>query len=151
MCHTARSFALVLCAIAIIGITACQGGGVRRTQSIQVSLARVTLQGTLKIFVRHCPRQRLYANVGSILPVAEPIVTGRQTIRGEWEHIFAIPGFQSTTTATTVEVSRGGDLGFTQGTYSATFDLANGTQATERGKWVSQPPAAAAAGRQVRG
>jgi hypothetical protein len=41
--------------------------------------------------------------------------------------------------ATTVEVSRGGDLGFTQGTYSATFDLANGTQATERGKWVSQP------------
>jgi uncharacterized protein (TIGR02246 family) len=136
MCQAKRTFDLVLCAVAIIGVTACQGGDTREAdlkalRSTDARLSRAVADKDLERTLE------FYASDASILPVAEPIVTGRQAIRAEWEHIFQIPGFQSTTTATTVEVSRGGDLGFTQGTYSTTFDLANGTQATERGKWVS--------------
>jgi ketosteroid isomerase-like protein len=73
-----------------------------------------------------------------MLPVAEPIVTGRGAIRSYWRHIFAIPGsHQNTSKLSRVEVSRAGDLAYTQGTYANQFDLADGTTATERGKWVS--------------
>ena len=65
------------------------------------------------------------------------MVSGKHAIRKEWGHILSIPGFQNTTTTTTVEVSRAGDLGYAQGTYSTTFDLIDGTAGTERGKWVS--------------
>ena len=78
-----------------------------------------------------------YASDASILPVAQPIVTGGHAIREEWGHILSIPGYQSTTTTTVVEVSRAGDLGYTQGTYSTTFDLIDGTTGAEHGKWVS--------------
>lgn len=62
---------------------------------------------------------------------------GSEAIRLEWEQIFAIPGFQSITKTSRIEVSRGGDLAYTQGTYTAEFDLADGTSTTERGKWVT--------------
>jgi uncharacterized protein (TIGR02246 family) len=78
-----------------------------------------------------------YADDASILPVAQPTVTGRQAIREEWEQILSIRGSKNTATTTTVEVSRAGDLGYTQGTYSTTFDLKDGTTGTEHGKWVS--------------
>jgi ketosteroid isomerase-like protein len=68
---------------------------------------------------------------------SEPIVTRTETIRREWEQIFAIPGFRNVSRTTRVEVSRGGDRGYTQGTYSAEFALAEGSSAMERSKWVS--------------
>jgi uncharacterized protein (TIGR02246 family) len=78
-----------------------------------------------------------YADDASILPMEEPIVSGKQAIRREWSHILGIPGFRNTGTATEVEVSRAGDLGYTRGTYATAFDLADGTTATEHGKSVS--------------
>jgi hypothetical protein len=42
---------------------------------------------------------------------SEPIVTRTETIRREWQQIFAIPGFRNVSRTTRVEVSRGGDRG----------------------------------------
>ena len=78
-----------------------------------------------------------YAGDASILPVAEPAVRGTDAIRQEWEHIFALPGFKSTAKTTNVEVAGSGDIAYTQGTYTAEFELADGNRAEERGKWVT--------------
>lgn len=131
------TFNPVLCAVALIGIAACEGrpgnGGtadVDALRSADAALSEAVANKNLEHIVAH------YAHDASIPPVAEPIVTGRQAVREEWEHILSIPGFQSTTT-TMVEVSRAGDLGYTQGTYSTTFNLQDGTTGMEHGKWVS--------------
>jgi ketosteroid isomerase-like protein len=57
-----------------------------------------------------------YADNASILPMQEPMVIGRQAIQEQWKNLLSIPGFQNTTTTTKAEVSRAGDLGYTQGT-----------------------------------
>ncbi len=77
-----------------------------------------------------------YTEDASLFPVAGPIATGKDAIRTEWSHIFAIPGLRSSWQITKVEVSRGGDLAYVQGTYEASFDDAEGHPVTERGKSV---------------
>jgi uncharacterized protein (TIGR02246 family) len=128
----------IFCAVALISIAACEGrpGNV---QAASVDALRST-DAALTEAVASKDLERIvafYADDASILPVAEPMVSGRDAIRKEWGNILSIPGFQNATTTTTVEVSRAGDLGYTQGTYSTTFDLIDGTAGTEHGKWVS--------------
>ncbi|MGH7631005.1 MAG: YybH family protein [Gemmatimonadales bacterium] len=138
MYQAMRILKLLLCAGALVGAAAClREHGERRTvaldalRSADAALSKAVADKNLEGILQS------YAADASILPVAEPIVTGTQAIRAEWEHILAIPGYRSTSTAVEVEVSRAGDLGYTRGTYAATFDLSDGTTATERGKWVS--------------
>ncbi|MEO7973658.1 MAG: DUF4440 domain-containing protein [Thermoanaerobaculia bacterium] len=78
-----------------------------------------------------------YAKNASLFPVAEPIAIGDKAIRDEWAHLFAIPGFINTAKRTKVDISRSGDLAYTQGTYATELALAGGKTATEHGKWVS--------------
>lgn len=78
-----------------------------------------------------------YAPDASLLPVAEPLVTGTDAIRKEWAHIFSIPGFKNTSALTKSEVASGGDFGYTQGTYETQLETKDGKIATERGKFVS--------------
>lgn len=132
-----RCFASTLCIVALIGVVACQrqgdthGAALDAIRTADAALSKAVSDRDLERTVA------FYANDASILPLAEPIVTGAEAIRREWQHIFTIPGYQGITKTTTVEVSRSGDLGYTQGTYTAEFNLADGTSATERGKWVS--------------
>lgn len=78
-----------------------------------------------------------YASDATLLPVAEPIVTGTKAIRKEWTHLFSIPDFQNKSKLTKVEVSSGGDLAYTQGTYETFLAGADGKPAIEHGKYVS--------------
>lgn len=77
-----------------------------------------------------------YAEDASLFPISAPIATGREAIRTEWSHILAIPGLTNNWRITRLEVSRGGDLAYAQGTYEASFDDAEGKPVTERGKSV---------------
>lgn len=78
-----------------------------------------------------------YADDASVLPVSEPIVTGKEAIRSEWAHLFAIPGFANPTSQMThLEVSRAGDLAHARGTYTVSLEDVDGSAVTERGKWV---------------
>jgi ketosteroid isomerase-like protein len=137
MYQAVRCFTPILCTVTLMGVVACQRQGdapaadVEAVRTADAALSKAVSDRDLERTVA------FYASDASILPVAEPIVTGTEAIRREWQHIFAIPGYRSITTTTKVEVSRSGDLGYTQGTYTAEFDLADGTSATERGKWVS--------------
>jgi ketosteroid isomerase-like protein len=138
VCAGMRTFNAVLCAVTLISIAACE----RRPGDLRaadVDALRSTDAGLTEA-VKNKDLERIvafYAHDASILPVAQPMITGGQAIREEWEHLLSIPGFQSTTTTTVVEVSRAGDLGYTQGTYSTTFGLIDGTTGTEHGKWIS--------------
>lgn len=78
-----------------------------------------------------------YAEDAVLLPAAEPLITGKAAIREEWQHILAIPDFQSTSAQTQVEVASAGDLGYSMGTYLTTMLGEDGKPVTEPGKWLS--------------
>ena len=78
-----------------------------------------------------------YASDSSILPVAEPLITGIDAIRDEWKHLFAIPNFANKAVLTKIEVSGDGTLGYTQGTYATVLGVGEGKTETEHGKWVT--------------
>lgn len=78
-----------------------------------------------------------YADEASFFPVEEPIAMGKETIRATWERYLAIPGFANPRwQITKIEISRSGDLAYTQGTYETSLEDVQGKSVTERGKWV---------------
>lgn len=134
MRHANRTPKLAFLAFALIGTAACgvqQRADLETLRSKDAALTKAVAEKNLERILK------FYADDASILPMEEPVASGKQAIRREWSHILGIPGFRNTGTATDVEVSRAGDLGYTRGTYATTFDLADGTTETEHGKWVS--------------
>lgn len=78
-----------------------------------------------------------YATDAQLLPVAEPVVSGRPAIEREWANVYGIPGFQNRARMTRLEIAESGDLAFTQGTYESAMRGADGKPTTEVGKWIS--------------
>lgn len=78
-----------------------------------------------------------YADDAVMLPVAEPIVQGRDAIREEWTHVFGIPGYANAARLITADVAASGDLGYTRGTYESPMLAPDGSRIVERGKWVT--------------
>jgi ketosteroid isomerase-like protein len=87
-----------------------------------------------------------YAVDATLLPVAEPIVVGRDAIGQEWAKVFGIPGFRNVAKLTQLEVARGGSLAYTRGTYETELSGTDGKATVERGKWVTVWRQDAAAG-----
>jgi uncharacterized protein (TIGR02246 family) len=83
-----------------------------------------------------------FAPEASIFPPNSPIITGLEAIRKAGVQYFATPGNMSSKTAK-VDVSRGGDFGYSSGTYEYTFKDAKGKPVIDRGKyltvWKKQP------------
>jgi ketosteroid isomerase-like protein len=73
----------------------------------------------------------------SELPPNAPIATGKEARRKVWSEYFATPGFAFSWQPTKVEVSRGGDLGYSMGTYELTTHDPTGKPVTDRGKYVT--------------
>jgi ketosteroid isomerase-like protein len=79
-----------------------------------------------------------YADDASEFPIAEPIATGKDAIRKNWEHMLGIPALDLAWQITKVEVSRSGDLAYVQSTYEASFENPQaGKPAIEKGKAVT--------------
>lgn len=78
-----------------------------------------------------------YAENAVLLPTAEPQIEGKEAIREEWEHLLEIPGFESKSKLARVDVSAGGDMAFTAGSYEARMMGEDGAEVVEPGKWVS--------------
>src|SRR5262249_30205839 len=138
MRHAKHIPKLALLGFALIGTAACEehqraglAADLEALRSRDAALTKAVADKDLERILE------FYADDASILPMEEPIASGKQAIRREWSHILRIPGFRNAATATEVQVSRARDLGYTRGTYATTFDLADGTTATEQGKWVS--------------
>ncbi len=78
-----------------------------------------------------------FADDASIFPPNAPIAAGKAAIRAVWTQMLAAPGLNLTWQTTTVEASRGSDLGYLEGTYEITMNHPKGTAVTDHGKWVS--------------
>lgn len=77
-----------------------------------------------------------YSDDAVLLPPNEPIVAGKQAIRAAWASLLS-PGMVSLSwQATTVDVSKSGDLAYLVGTYSMSVKDAKGKTAPDRGKII---------------
>jgi hypothetical protein len=92
MCADMRTSNPVLCAVALISIAACEGrpgnvpaSDVDALRSTDAALTEAIASKDLERIVA------FYADDASILPVAEPLVSGRDAIRKEWGHVLSIP------------------------------------------------------------
>ncbi len=75
---------------------------------------------------------RYVAEDASFYPQGMPIISGRDAIRKQFAEMTKAPGFTLSWTATKADVSSGGDLGLTTGTYQSTMG-----GASEKGKYVT--------------
>jgi len=78
-----------------------------------------------------------YADDAVLLPTAEPMVRGKESIKEEWRHILEIPNFENKSTLSKVEISKDGEMAYTMGTYLATMMGEDENLVQEPGKWVS--------------
>jgi ketosteroid isomerase-like protein len=78
-----------------------------------------------------------FTDEASEFPPNAPIATGKEARRKVWSEYFATPGFAFSWQPTKVEVSRGGDLGYSMGTYELTTHDPTGKPVTDRGKYVT--------------
>ena len=78
-----------------------------------------------------------YTDDASILSPNIPILTGKQPIREGLKPMLADPQFSLILMPTRVEVSKGGDMAFTQGPYKFTFSDLRGNRFEDEGKFLT--------------
>jgi uncharacterized protein (TIGR02246 family) len=80
-----------------------------------------------------------YADDGNLIIPNGPVMTGKDAISKGMKDALADPNWSLAMQAVQVEVSKGGDLGYTRGTYvlTATSDPASKKVATEKGRFVA--------------
>src|SRR2546430_16203848 len=78
-----------------------------------------------------------YAPDGTVYQPAMAKVTGAQAIKAQAGQMMALRGFSLGWTPAKADVGKGGDVGYTTGTYAMTMKNAAGNPATEAGKYVT--------------
>ena len=107
------------------------GSGVDAIRDSDAALSRAVEDKNLDAIMA------FYADDAVLLPTAEPIIVGKSAIREEWRHILAIPDLQNKPVLTKIDVSIGGDMAYSMGTYMATMLGEDGKPVAEPGKWLS--------------
>src|SRR5437016_645641 len=98
------------------GVTAACGPTVNVEQERSALLARdKEWSGTTKDPDKFAS---YYAPDATAYPQGMPKATGPQAIKEQFVHMASMPGFTLRWTAAKAEVSAGGDLGYTSGTYT---------------------------------
>ncbi len=77
-----------------------------------------------------------YAEDAIAYPPNEPVAIGRAAAKKVWASYFADVTFSISWKAVHAEVAKSGDLGYTAGTYEASFKGPDGKQVSEKGKYV---------------
>ena len=77
-----------------------------------------------------------YAEDAIAYPPNAPVAIGRPAAKKVWASYFADPSFSIAWKAVNAGVSKSGDLGFTAGTYEASFKGPDGKVVSEKGKYV---------------
>jgi len=79
-----------------------------------------------------------YSEDAAVMVPNAPAIVGRDNIRAGLKPMIEDPNFALTFSATKAEVSRGGDLGYTRGTYTMTqTDPKTHHPFTEKGKYLT--------------
>ena len=77
-----------------------------------------------------------YAADAIAYPPGEPVAMGRSAAKDVWAAYFADPSFTISWKTLHAEVAKSGDLGFTAGSYEASFKGPDGAQIDEKGKYL---------------
>lgn len=84
-----------------------------------------------------------YAENAIAYPPNAPMAVGREAAQKVWASYFEEPSFKISWKTAHAGVAKGGDWGFTSGTYEATWKGPDGKTMTEKGKylcnWQKQP------------
>jgi uncharacterized protein (TIGR02246 family) len=78
-----------------------------------------------------------YADDASVLMPNAPLFTGKPAIKESLKPLLTDPNFSLTFMPTKVEVSKGGDLGYTQGPYKMSFSDQRGNKFEDEGKYLT--------------
>jgi uncharacterized protein (TIGR02246 family) len=78
-----------------------------------------------------------YAEDAIVYPPNEPVAIGRAAAKKVWAAYFADETFTISWKTVHAEVAKSGDLGYTAGTYEASFKGPDGKQVNEKGKYVA--------------
>ena len=78
-----------------------------------------------------------YADDATLLMANAPLFNGKPAIKDALKPIMDDPNFSLTFKASKTEVSKGGDLAFTQGTYKMTFSDIQGHKFDDEGKYLT--------------
>jgi ketosteroid isomerase-like protein len=78
-----------------------------------------------------------YADDASVLIANAPLFTGKAAIKDGLKPIMDDPNFTLSSTVNKVEVSKSGDLAYTQGTYKMTFSDMRGNKFDDEGKYLT--------------
>jgi uncharacterized protein (TIGR02246 family) len=78
-----------------------------------------------------------YAADAIALPPNEPQANGPAEIRKMWESMLNAPGMNLTWQTAKVDISRSGDVAYSNGTYQMTMTGADGKPAADHGKYVT--------------
>jgi ketosteroid isomerase-like protein len=125
---------VVLCLIA--ALTACtpatkppdDAKAIREAESART---RAATAKDLEAFVA------FYTDDASVLTPNAPIFTGKQPIKDGLKPMLSDPQFSLILTPARVEVSKSGDLAFTQGPYKMTFSDFRGNKFEDEGKYLT--------------
>ena len=77
-----------------------------------------------------------YADDAQMFVPNAPLANGKDAIRKMWTGMQAMPGFALSWEPQFATVSKSGDLGYTSGTYTFTFNGADGKPISDKGKYV---------------
>lgn len=77
-----------------------------------------------------------YADDAIAYPPNEPVAVGRAAAKKVWAAYFADQTFSISWKTTHAEASKGGDVGFTAGTYEGSFKGPDGKLVNEKGKYL---------------
>lgn len=78
-----------------------------------------------------------YTDDASVLMPNAPIFTGKPAIKESMKPLLSDPNFSLTFMPTRVEVSKSGDMGFTQGPYKMSFSDQRGNKFEDEGKYLT--------------
>jgi ketosteroid isomerase-like protein len=77
-----------------------------------------------------------YAEDAIAYPPSEPVAVGRAAAKKVWATYFADPTFSISWKTLHAEVSKSGELGYTAGTYEASYKGPDGKPVAEKGKYL---------------
>jgi ketosteroid isomerase-like protein len=77
-----------------------------------------------------------YADDASMFPTNAPVAKGKAAIKKVWTELVNTPGFSLSWEPTTATASKGGDLGYTSGTYQFSMSGPDGKPLPDTGKYV---------------
>lgn len=144
---TSRSWLLTI----LIGLTVCLAACTQQPQNPsetraaeETSLRNVDLQWSEAASKRGADQfVRYFADDAIFLPPNVPVMTSKDDIQRWASELMSNPGFSLNWQPTKVEVSRGGDLGYTSGVYELKLTGPNGKAVSDHGKyltvWKKQP------------